>query len=154
MSLDIDPESKREELIKGAEEAEREAKAEQAEILNAVKNDEELTHESYEWVQVGDAEFKVSTTLPGKVIDILQAFDGEDMPPMENIIEAAIIQTESIRTDNTVVSDTDSIADFWSAYYEEYGSKTINVVANRILNPAIEETQEGVPKSFRGQQRR
>ena len=75
MSLDIDPDQKREELIKGAEEAEREAKAEQAEILNAVKNDEELTHDSYEWVQVGDAEFKVSTTLPGKVIDILQEFD-------------------------------------------------------------------------------
>jgi len=40
MSLDIDPDQKREELIKGAEEAEREAKAEQLadELTDATEN--------------------------------------------------------------------------------------------------------------------
>jgi hypothetical protein len=148
--LNIDPAQKRDELIADTKEAEKQAKQEQAAILEAVKNDEELTHDSTEWVAIGDAEFKVKTTLAGDVVDILQAFDSDDMPPMNKIVDAAITQTESIRTDATVITDTDTIAAFWRGYYDKHGTAAIDAIANRIMNPALEQAQEGVPQSFQG----
>jgi len=152
--LNIDPEKKRDELIADTKQAEKEAKQEQTAILEAVKNDEELTHDATEWVEIGDAEFKVKTTLAGDVVDILQAFDSDDMPPMNTIVDAAIQQTESIRTDATVISDAETIETFWRGYYDEHGTAAIDAIANRIMSPALEQAQEGVPQSFQGQRRR
>jgi hypothetical protein len=152
--LNIDPEKKRDELIADTKEAEKQAKQEQAAILEAVKNDEELSHDATEWVEIGDAEFKVKTTLAGDVVDTLQAFDSDDMPPMNKLVEAAITQTESIRTDETVITDADTIEAFWHGYYDEHGTSAIDAIANRIMSPALEQAQEGVPQSFQGHGRR
>lgn len=146
-NLDIDPEQKRDELISDAQDAAGEAKAEQQAILEAVKNDEEVSHDTTEWVEVGDAEFKVRTTLSGRVLDILQAFEGDEMPPMDNIVEAAILQTEKIRTEDSVVTDPDTIESFWQSYYDEYGAATIDVVSERIIAPGVD--NHGVDQSFR-----
>lgn len=146
--LNIDPEAKRKELIEETTKAEAEAHAEQAAILEAVKNDEELTHDATEWVEIGDAEFKVKTTLAGDVVDTLQAFNNEDMPPMNRIVDAAITQTESIHTDGATITDTETIAAFWRGYYDEHGTAAIDAIANRIMSPALEQAQEGVPQSF------
>jgi hypothetical protein len=157
ISLDVDPDAKREELIEDAEKAKKEHEAEQAELLNAVKEDEELSHDGFEWVEIGEAEFRVSTELSGRVIDILQAFDAsdeEDLPPIKHIVEAAIIQTDVIRTEGTTWETEPKISEFWETYYNVHGSTVLETVSERILEPALEEQQERVPSSFPREQRR
>jgi len=150
--LNIDPEKKRDELIADTKQAENEAKQEQAAILEAVKNDEELTHESTEWVEIGDAEFKVKTTLAGDTLDIVEGFTADELPPMSSLVEAAALQTDSIRAGDSLVTEETDIQAFWEAYYNEYGEAAIEAIQARILSPAME--NKGVPQSFQGEQRR
>lgn len=147
--LNIDVDKKRDELIEQTKEAEQQAKAEQAAILEAVKNDEELTHDATEWVEIGDAEFKVKTTLAGDTLDIVEGFTADELPPMSSLVEAAVLQTDSIRAGESLVTDDTDIKAFWEAYYNEYGEAAIEAIQARILSPAME--NKGVDQSFQGE---
>lgn len=150
--IDIDPDQKRKELIEETKQAEKEATAEQAAILEAVKNDEELSHNATKWVEIGDAEFKVKTTLSGDTLDIVESFTEDDLPPMSSLVDAAAKQTDSIRVDDELVTDENNIMAFWEVYYDEYGEAAIEAIQARILAPAMDTNE--VNQSFQGERNR
>ncbi len=148
-----DPDARREQLIDDAKQAKREHDAEQAELLDAVKNDKEFVHDGHEWVEVGDVEFRVRTDLPGDVIDTLQTFSAGDdeLPDMRPLVNVATRMTDVIRTEGTMWETEAKIREFWQAYYHEHGDIVLEVVSDRILSPALDKRQNGVSQTFQGE---
>lgn len=154
----LDPEAERQRLIEETEEIKKEHEAEQSEILNAVKQDEELEHDSYEWVEIGAAEFKVKAWMPGEVVDVLEGFskaeNESDVPGLRTLVDAAKTQTEVIRTEDTVWQTQAKIDSFWNEYYKQHGDTVLETATSRILTPAIENMEGRVPEKFRQKRRR
>jgi hypothetical protein len=151
--LDIDPDKRREELIEETEAAKRQHEQELTELTQAVKNDEELEHDQYDWVEVGDVEMKVKAWLPGDTMDTLEEYSEADesgsMPPISDIVDIAISQTEVIRSGDVSWSKQSQIQAFWEKYYEEQGDTVLEVALNRVLDPALDKRQGRVPDGFR-----
>jgi len=150
-----DPEEQREQLLEETEAEARQYEQEQAELLEAVKEGEEYEHDSYEWVELGTAEIKVKAWLPGDVIDTLEGLaeaeqDG-NAARVSDVVDAAIAQTEVIRAGDVSWSTDVRIRDFWEQYYEEHGDTVLEVAAEEILDPALENQQGRVPDGFRQQ---
>lgn len=150
---DIDPEERKTQLLQETEAAKRQHEQEQAELLEAVKNDKELEHDSYEWVELGDAEIKVKSWLPGSVVNTLEQYAEAEqegsVPPVSDIVGAAITQTEVIRSGDVSWSTDTQIQAFWESYYAEHGDTVLEVAVERILNPALDKRQGRVPDGFR-----
>jgi hypothetical protein len=68
---------------------------------------------------------------------------------MSSLVEAAALQTDSIRAGDSLVTDDTDIEAFWEAYYNEYGEAAIEAIQARILSPAME--NKGVDQSFQGE---
>ena len=87
--------------------------------MEAVKNDKELEHDSYEWVELGDAEIKVKSWLPGSVVNTLEQYAEAEqegsVPPVSDIVGAAITQTEVIRSGDVSWSTDTQIQAFWES---------------------------------------
>jgi len=153
-----DPDARREQLIDDAKQAKREHQAEQNEILEAVKQDEELSHDGHEWVEIGEAEFRVKTELPGDVLDILEGYadaeQNDKAPEIRPLIDAAKHMTDVIRTEGTTFETQAKINSFWDYYYQEHGSSVIQTAGERILGPALERQEQRVDTSFPGDRRR
>jgi hypothetical protein len=70
---------------------------------------------------------------------------------VSQIVDAAIEQTEVIRAGDVSWSTEVRIRDFWEQYYEEHGDTVLEVAAEEILDPALENQQGRVPDGFRQQ---
>jgi hypothetical protein len=155
---DVDPEAQEEKLIKEAEQAKRQHQQEKGELLEAVKNEEEFTHESYEWVELGDVELKVKSWIPGESMDAINKFAQADqsgeIPNFSELIEAAKELTEVVRTANVNWQTQAKVNDFWDSYYNEHGSNVIYAAAERVYQPALENMEQRAPESFPGEQNR
>ena len=149
---DIDPEAKREELIEDAEEAKAKQEQEFAAVLDAVREGEEFVQDETEWVEIGEAEFEVQTDLPGETLDLIQSLDDdvEDMPIRE-LLDRAADQVETIRAGDQILHRQADIDAFFDYYYRERGLEVLAVAATRLFEPAINRTEQRVPKSFRGE---
>jgi len=154
---DIDPEAQEQKLIQEAEHAKRQHEQEKGELLEAVKNEEEFTHESYEWVELGDVELKVKSWIPGDSMDAINNFAQADqsgqIPDFSELIEAAKELTEVVRTADVTWETQALIDDFWDSYYAEHGSNVIYAAAERVYKPALENMEQRAPQSFQGDTR-
>jgi len=153
---DIDPEAKREELIEDAEQAKAERDQQYADLINAVQNDEELTHGGSEWVELGDAGFEVRTEMRGDVLDVLEQFNADDpseQPSLRELIDAAKKQTVAIRFEDIYLQDSNEIGAFFDEYYNAHGAKVVEAAIDRIFDPALESMDQMTPKSFQSEQR-
>jgi len=155
---DIDPEAQEQKLIQEAEQAKRQHEQEKGELLEAVKNEEEFTHESYEWVELGDVELKVKSWIPGDSMDAINKFAQADqsgeIPNFKELIEAAKELTEVVRTHDVTWETQALIDDFWDSYYAEHGSNVIYAAAERVYKPALENMEQRAPQSFPGDENR
>jgi len=154
---DIDPEAQEQKLIQEAEQAKRQHEQEKGELLEAVKNEEEFTHESYEWVELGDVELKVKSWIPGESMDAINKFAQADqsgeIPNFKELIEAAKELTEVVRTADVTWETQALVDDFWDSYYAEHGSNVIYAAAERVYKPALENMEQRAPQSFQGDPR-
>ena len=150
--LDFDPEKRREQLIRETEDAKRQAEQEKQELLQAVENEEEFEHRTYEWVELGDVEMKVKAWFGGDGIDVIKRFGQAEqegqIPEFRDLIEVAKTQTEVVRTADISWSTDAKINEFWDMYYQEHGSNTLYVALERVFTPALENMEGRVPDSF------
>jgi hypothetical protein len=152
----IDPDAKKAELEQDAEHAKRQAQQEEQEFLQALENEEEFEHKTYEWIEIGDVELKVRGWMAGDVIDTVQSYveaeqEGE-IPNFAPMVEAAKTQTEVVQTADVRWNTDAKIARFWEMYYDEHGSNVLAVAFSRVFDPAIEDMEGKLPDSFQGRQ--
>jgi len=147
-----DPEEQREQLLEETEAEARQYEQEQAELLEAVKNEEEFSHGGTEWVELGDVDLKVKTEMPGKVVDTIREFVNSDdkLPDFAEVVGAAAVMTEQISTGDVSWATEPRIEDFWSAYYDEHGTTVIKAALERVFKPAMREASGKVDSQFHG----
>jgi hypothetical protein len=154
---DVDPEAQREELIREHDKAKRQYEQEKGELLEAVKQEEEFEHESYEWVELGDVEIKVKAWIPGDAMDTINQFAQADqsgeIPDFAALVDAAKQLTEVIRSGDVSWQTEGRINDFWDTYYNEHGSNVVYAAAERVYQPALENMEQRAPQSFPGDRR-
>jgi hypothetical protein len=153
-----DPDEQREQLLEETEAEARQYEQEQAELLEAVKNEEEFSHGGTEWVELGDVDLKVRTEMPGDVVDtmteVAETEQSGAMPDLSQVVDAAAKMTEQITKGDVSWSTQPRIEDFWGAYYAEHGSTVVTTAVERVLEPALENMDGQVPQSFRNERRR
>jgi hypothetical protein len=152
--LDIDPEEEREELIQETEHAKRQAEQKQAEILDAVKQEEEITHDQTEWVELGEAEFEVKCEMPGEVTDTLENIDPDNPqngPSMREVVDAVKHMVVMVRSGDLTMQTDSEISGFFDHYYDEHGTTVLQAAMTKLLEPALESQQGMVDQSFQGQ---
>ena len=149
----INPDAKKAELEQEAEHAKRQEQQKFAELMSAVENDEEITHDETEFVEVGDARFEVRCEMSGRAMDIMERFANErkQSPSLKDVVDAAKDQTMMIQTGDIVLSQDSEISSFYDMYYEEHGNNVLTVAMDRIFSPALESRTEKVPDSFQGE---
>jgi len=153
----IDPEAKKAELEQDAEHAKRQAQQEEQEFLQALENEEEFEHKTYEWIEIGDVELKVRGWMAGDVIDTVQSYveaeqEGE-IPDFAPMVDAAKTQTEVVQTADVRWTTEAKVNRFWEMYYNEHGSNVLAVAFSRVFDPAIEDMEGKLPDSFQGTNR-
>jgi len=153
----IDPAEKAQELEQDAEHAKRQAQQEEQEFLQALENEEEFEHKTYEWIKIGDVELKVRGWMAGDVIDTVQTYveaeQAGEIPDFGPMVEAAKTQTEVVQTADVRWNTDVKIARFWEMYYDEHGSNVLAVAFSRVFDPAIEDMEGKLPDSFQGANR-
>jgi len=153
----IDPDEKAQELEQDAEHAKRQAQQEEQEFLQALENEEEFEHKTYEWIEIGDVELKVRGWMAGDVIDTVQSYveaeqEGE-IPDFSPMVDAAKTQTEVVQTADVRWTTEAKVNRFWEMYYDEHGSNVLAVAFSRVFDPAIEDMEGKLPDSFQGTNR-
>jgi len=151
---DIDPEEQEQKLIQEAEQAKRQEQQKQAEVLEAIKQDEEITHDKTEWVELGEAEFKVKVDPPGEVTDTLEALQSQDpdeRPSLREVVDSVTLMVEVIRYADVSMTTQSEINGFFDMYYDEHGPKVLESAMKRLLKPAIDGMEQMVPESFQGE---
>ena len=153
----IDPDAKKAELEQDAEHAKRQAQQEEQEFLQALENEEEFEHKTYEWIAIGDVELKVRGWMAGDVIDTVQTYveaeQAGEIPDFAPMVDAAKTQTEVVQTADVRWNTDAKIARFWEMYYDEHGSNVLAVAFSRVFDPAIEDMEGKLPDSFQGANR-
>jgi hypothetical protein len=151
---DIDPEAHKQKLIEEAEKADKERKARVGSIIQSVQEGEEYTETESEWVSVGEVDFEVLTTLPGKVQDIMEYHDHPDpeertrtrdlIEEMPSLVLAIDDPQEGLIEDPVIVQE------FFLEYYEVRGADVFEEIIEPLMQPARETMERRVPESFRG----
>ena len=154
---DIDPEERKTQLLQETEAAKRQAQQKQAELLEAVKQEKEITHDKTEWVDIGDARFEVRCEMPGEVMDTLETMNPDDPqsgPSMHEVVDSVKQMVKMIQYGDMTMATESEISAFFDMYYQEHGTTVLEVAMKRLLKPALNNQQEMVDQSFQGQQSR
>lgn len=154
MSLDnINPDERREELVQETEQAEEEAKQKQAAILESIKQGEEYQQSETEWVELGQARFKVETDIPGSINDVFDYYDHpepEKRTRTRDLIHAMpdlVIAIDDPK--EGLIRDDEIIVAVLMSMYQEYGTGMVEKVLEPLLEPAGENLEQRVDPSFR-----
>lgn len=150
--LDIDPEERRDELIRETKKAEQEQTEKFANLIESVEKGEEYTPTETAYVDVGELTFEVETEIPGTVQD---AMDYHDHPDPEqrtrtrDLVESLPDMIVGIDDPQEGRINGADIREFLVAYYDARGTKMLSEVIEPILEPAGENLNQRVPDGFR-----
>ena len=150
--LDIDPEERRDELIRETKKAEQEQNEKFANLIESVEKGEEYSPTETAYVDVGELTFEVETEIPGTVQD---AMDYHDHPDPEkrtrtrDLVESLPDMIVGIDDPQEGRIDGSDVREFLVAYYDARGTKMLSEVIEPILEPAGDNLNQRVPDGFR-----